>query len=341
MNQNAKIAAQTAAVMAKTRPIAPWRWSTPGGAAHEDPRAVDALEHHQAADEHGEQREESHEDREADVAAPVLDARGEPQRAGGDRAPEQQADHAPRAASRPCAMNRSVVRRVDDPRSGSARYFVGAVPGRRPTNRPPLSVGSVLTPGRVRRLRLGSADVPPRAALLRGRRRAGPRLGAGHPGLRPPSAEPVDLGRRRRRIGRAAPGGRVAAADLARRRDRRLHGDGRPQDLPARPDGRPCRRQRRAAAAGQGLARELHVRLVAGLPDDRGARRPGAGPPPAGAHRRRHGRAARRGRRVLLGRQLLAGRRRAALRPRDERALPGAQRHLARPGRRGRERWSR
>ena len=29
------------------------------------------------------------------------------------------------------------------PRSGGARYRVGAVPGRRPTNRPPVSVGSV------------------------------------------------------------------------------------------------------------------------------------------------------------------------------------------------------
>jgi hypothetical protein len=29
------------------------------------------------------------------------------------------------------------------PRLGSARYLTGAVPGRRPMNRPPLSVGSV------------------------------------------------------------------------------------------------------------------------------------------------------------------------------------------------------
>ena len=129
MNQNAKIDAQMIAVIANTRPMHARALVDPGGAAHEDPRAVDALEHHQAAEQHRDHHGEGDEDREADVVGPVLDARGDPQRAGRDRAPEQQRDEDLEREQQVREPAVDALARRPSRAPGRARYFVGAVPG--------------------------------------------------------------------------------------------------------------------------------------------------------------------------------------------------------------------
>ena len=71
------------------------------------------------------------------------------------------------------ASSASARRRPRPPRSGGAPYRVGAVPGRRPTNRPPVSVGSVRTASK------GTANlVDPSASTARHSRAPRPPMAA-------------------------------------------------------------------------------------------------------------------------------------------------------------------
>src|ERR1700722_14330072 len=65
-------------------------------------------------------------------------------------APHQSRHRSVIAASIKLASDPSTRWRTSPPRSGSVRNRTGAVPGRRPTNSPPLSVGSVRIASHVR-----------------------------------------------------------------------------------------------------------------------------------------------------------------------------------------------
>ena len=99
-------------------------------AADEDPRAVEALEDREPGEQRDEQRAEPEQDAPADAVGAVLDLRRDPQRAGRDRAPEQevQDDHE--------REERVGEQRVRAPPPPAAALGRGAVPGRRGA-RPP------------------------------------------------------------------------------------------------------------------------------------------------------------------------------------------------------------
>jgi hypothetical protein len=89
------------------------------GAADEDPRLVDALEHDQAAEEQAEQDEEAQEDPEEDAARQVLHLGGQPQCEQRGR-PQKSRLTTTITARTPCASRRSARRRRALPASGTA-----------------------------------------------------------------------------------------------------------------------------------------------------------------------------------------------------------------------------
>ena len=124
-SQAVKPIAPTIAVVPNTRPSDAAALVDAGGAAHEDPRAVEALEDGEAANSTSEQGAEAEQDAPADAVGPVLDLRGDPQRAGRDRAPEQevQDDHE--------REERVGEQRVGAPAPAAAALGRRAVPRRR------------------------------------------------------------------------------------------------------------------------------------------------------------------------------------------------------------------
>jgi len=163
-------------------------------------------------------------------------------------------------------------------------------------------------------------------ALDRSPRRAGD--GSGDACFFPQPFQPQRLVGGERRLGGAAAGGGVQSADLPERPDRRLSPSGQRPLLPARADAGARERQRAGEQAGDRLARNLRLRLVARLRLDRRRARPRTRRQAPRPDRRDHRRSADDRARLLLGSQLLAGRRAAGVQQGGERRLPAPQRRL-------------
>ena len=91
-NQMVKHDAPMTAVVANTAPDDALTLVVPRRPPGQDPEAIDALEHGEAAEEQHEQQREAQQDAPPDRVGAVLDLRGEPQAERRDRPPEQQVD---------------------------------------------------------------------------------------------------------------------------------------------------------------------------------------------------------------------------------------------------------
>ena len=140
-NQIAKTSAQTAAVTAKIRPSAR-ALVVPGGAAYEDPGVVQPPQQRERAEQQHEQRDERDQDADSDAPREVVGLRAEPQAGDRDGAPAEQAAEGDRGEQQAREGAVHALAQIAAALGQRAEAHRGGA-GRRPTNRPPLSEGSL------------------------------------------------------------------------------------------------------------------------------------------------------------------------------------------------------
>ena len=123
------------------RPSAPVRWSWPAARRTRIQAWSSRRKSIKVPNSSANSADERDQDAEADAARQVVDLRAEPQTGERDRPPAEQADDDHPDEEQPRQRAVDALARLAAA-LGQRPKRTGAVPGRRPTNRPPVSVGS-------------------------------------------------------------------------------------------------------------------------------------------------------------------------------------------------------